>query len=95
MNDPRYTDPRLNDPVLRDEAEMRSLWGWIAGFTLLALIALVVVVGRNSDRHAANINQPASMSTSSAPQRNAMPPSTTGSGTTSPQPPAPAQPGAQ
>ena len=96
MTDPRYTDPRLSDPVLRDDANIRGTWAWIAGLTMLALIALVVVAGWNSDRQTASNNSSAPMSTSSAPQR-AMPPSTTGSGTTSPQPPAPApaKPGAQ
>ena len=96
MTDPRYTDPR-SDPVLRDDANIGGTWGWIAGLAILALIAFVVVAGWNSDRHTANSNPSAPMSTSSAPPRNAMPPSTTGSGATSPRPvtPAPASRGAQ
>lgn len=92
MTDPRYTDPRLSDPVLRDNESIGGMWGWIAGITVLALIALVVVAGWNSDRQSASNNPSAPMSTSSAPPRSAMPPSTTGSGATSPQPltPAPA-----
>ena len=90
MTDPRYTDPRLSDPVLRDNESIGGMWGWIAGLTVLALIALVVVAGWNSDRHSASNNPSAPMSTSSAPPRSAMPPSTTGSGATSPQPITPA-----
>ena len=97
MTDPRYTDPRLNDPVLRDNESIGGMWGWIAGVTVLALIALVVIAGWNSDRQSASSNPTAPMSTSSTPPRSAMPPSTTGSGATSPQPlpPAPAKPRAQ
>ena len=90
MTDPRYTDPRLSDPVLRQDDRVRGVWAWIAGLAVLALIAFVVVAGWNSERDAASTNAPAPMSTSSAPPRNAMPPSTTGSGATSPQPLAPA-----
>ena len=97
MTDPRLTDPRLSDPVLRDDEKIGGTWAWIAGLCILALIAFVVVAGCNSDRQSASNNPSAPMSTSSAPPRNAMPPSTTGSGSTSPQPlaPAPAKPGAQ
>ncbi|MBI3704704.1 MAG: hypothetical protein HY244_12880 [Rhizobiales bacterium] len=97
MTDPRNTDPRLNDPVLRDDANIGNTWGLIAGISLLALIALVVIAGWNSDRQTASNNPSAPISTGSAPPRSAMPPSTTGSGATSPQPatPAPARPGAQ
>ena len=88
MTDPRYTDPR-NDPVLRDDANIGGTWGWIAGLAILALIAFVVVAGWNSDRQTANSDPAAPISTGSAPPR-AMPPSTTGSGATSPQPATPA-----
>jgi len=89
MTDPRYTDPRLSDPVLRQDDRVRGVWAWIAGLAVLALIAFVVVAGWNSERDAASTNAPAPMSTSSAPTR-ATPPSTTGAGSTSPRPVAPA-----
>ena len=89
MTDPRNTDPRLNDPVLRDDTNLGGVWSWIAGLAIVVLIAFVVVAGWNSDRQAANSDPSAPMSTSSAPPR-AMPPSTTGSGATSPQPATPA-----
>ena len=97
MTDPRYTDPRLSDPVLRDDEKIGGTWAWVAGLAILALIAFVVIAGWNSDRHTASNNPSAPMSTSSAPPRTALPPSTTGSGATSPQPatPAPASRGAQ
>lgn len=99
MTDPRYTDPRLSDPVLNRDASAGGVWGWIAGLAILALVAFVVIAGWNSDRNTASNNPAAPMSTSSAPARSAMPPSTTGSGATSPQPltpaPAPANRGAQ
>ena len=96
MTYPRYTDPRNDprnyDPVLRDdEGGAGGAWAWIAGLSILALIAFVVVAGWHSDRQTASASSP--VTTSSAPPR-AMPPSTTGSGATSPQPatPAPATP---
>ena len=88
MTDPRYTDPR-NDPVLRDDANIGVVWGWIAGLAIVALVAFVVVAGWNSDQNTANRDPAAPMSTSSAPPR-ARPPSTTGSGATSPRPDTPA-----
>jgi hypothetical protein len=92
MTDPRYTDPRLIDPVSRDDANIGGIWAWIAGLAILALVAFVVVAGWNSNPNTANNNTSAPMSTGSAPARNAMPRSTTGSGATSPRPltPAPA-----
>ena len=93
MTDPRY-DQRQNDPVLSRDESAGGVWGWIAGLAILALIAFVVVAGWNSDRNtASNANPP--VTTGSAPR--AMPQSTTGSGSTAPQPmtPAPAPRGTQ
>lgn len=104
FTDPRTTDPRLNDPVLRREEPASAMWGWVAGFAVLALIAFVVVAGWNSSGPtASNINSPPPVTTGAntpantpnTTMRNVTPPAstTTGSGATSPQPatPAPAQ----
>lgn len=93
MSDPRYTDPRFNDPrssdpVLRRRDSVGGMWGWIAGLAVVALIAFVVIAGWNNGttntagNGAAN-NPP--ITTGAAPTR-AVPPSTTGSGATSPSP---------
>jgi hypothetical protein len=97
MSDPRLTDPkwndpvdpRLNDPVLRRDTNGDGAWGWIAGVAVLLLIGFILVAGWNSsgDNTAAN-NQPP-VTTGSTPMRNVTPPSTTGSGSTSPMPPSP------
>ena len=108
MSDPRYTDPRttnprlndpinprLNDPVLRPKETGGSMWGWVAGLAVLALIAFVVVAGWNGSNTTASNNSSAPITTgANAPMRNVTPPaSTTGSGATAPEPatPAPAQ----
>jgi hypothetical protein len=95
MTDPRFTDPRYNDPrtdpVLSRDASIGGVWGWIAGLAVLALIAFIVIAGWNGNPNTAS-NGPAPMTTGSttgtAPMRM-IPPSTTGSGTTSPQPATP------
>jgi hypothetical protein len=100
MSDPRYTDPRYSDPVLRRDESAGGVWGWIAGLAVLALIAFMIVAGwnNNGSNTAADNTAPPALTGNSAPR--AMPPSTTGAGTLSPQPtapltPAPAPRGAQ
>jgi hypothetical protein len=98
MTDPRFTDPRYNDPrtdpVLRRDESVGGMWGWIAGLSVLALIAFVLIAGWNSNPNTAS-NGPATppmttgSATGTAPMRMT-PPSTTGSGTMSPQPATPA-----
>lgn len=96
MSDPRFTDQRLNEPRNTDPnyiqpAPLRAqsgggVWGWIAGFAVVALIAFVVLAGWNNsstENTAANGNQPVTTS-NSGPVRNVTPPATTGSGSTSP-----------
>ena len=87
MSDPRWTDPRYNDPVLRQSESVGGVWGWIAGLSVLALIAFMIIAGWNSNPNTAHDNtQQPPVTTGSVPRT---PPSTTGSGTMSPQPTAP------
>jgi hypothetical protein len=96
MSDPRYTDPRLSDPVLRREEGVGGTWGWIAGIAVIALVAFLVIAGWNGNSNTANNVSPSTLNpptiTSSVPPPPMSPPSTTGSGSTSPQPMAPASP---
>ena len=93
MSDPRFTDqrssdPRFNEPVLRSEARSGGIWGWIAGLGVVALIAFIIIAGWNSSDTTTANNGPAMapITTGNAPVRNVTPPSTTGSGATSPAP---------
>jgi hypothetical protein len=92
FTDPRNSDPRLSDPVLRREDDSGGIWGWVAGLAVLALIAFIVVAGwNNGGNNQASTSNTAPITTgSNAPRMS--PPSTTGSGTTSPQPAMPAAP---
>jgi len=93
MTDPRFTDPRQTDPVLfRDEIE-GGPWKWIAGLSVLALIAFVVIAGWKGSQNTANNGSPATLAQqhttvpppsnpgtmgSGAPRQTTPPPSTTG-----------------
>lgn len=102
MTDPRYTDPRHNDPNRTDPVLFRDdagggPWRWIAGISILVLIAFVVIAGWNGDKNTASntgTTPPSSMA-----QRTMPPPSpdrsTTGSGAPQPLTPAPANRGTQ
>jgi hypothetical protein len=86
MTDPSFTDPRLGDPVLPGGNDTGGgKWGWIAGVAVLALIAFLVIAGVSHNTNTAS-NNPAPLTTGSTPMRNVTPPSTTGSGSSSPQP---------
>ncbi|MGH6726565.1 MAG: hypothetical protein ACREB8_08475 [Pseudolabrys sp.] len=91
MSDPRQTDPRYSDPRLSDPTPRQSepgIWAWIAGIAVLVLVGFLVIAGWNhSSNTASNGVSPA---TSSSATRNISPPSTTGSGSTSPKPLTPA-----
>jgi len=91
MTDPRFTDPdpRLSDPVVRRDEATGGMWGWIAGVAVLVLIGFLVIAGWNNNRTTAN-NGSSPSTTASTPARPASPPSTTGSGSSSPQPMTPA-----
>jgi hypothetical protein len=89
MSDPRFTDPRLTEPPRDDmRGEMRdqrlgeleqsnTMWGWIAGGVVLALL-LVFIFGRG----------PNPTDTAST-QMNQSPPATTGMAPRGPAPSAP------
>ncbi len=53
MTDPRFVDPHVKDPNLsrpaRDE-NAGSIWGWIAGFAVIALIAFSIIAGWNNEK---------------------------------------------
>ena len=90
MSDPRFSDSRNNDPrfdpMLPRNESAGGIWGWVAGLAVLALIAFIVVAGWNNGGTTANNgdNSPPMTTGNSAPIRNVAPPSTTGSGSTSP-----------
>ncbi|WP_168192805.1 hypothetical protein [Undibacter mobilis] len=110
LNDPRFdtrpTDPTLRDPTLRDpalrgSAGSSSTWAWVGGIAAVVLIAILVLGNWHSGTDTSTpvtANDPAVTAPAGAPPvRNVTPPSTTGSGATSPTPmtPAPATPPAQ
>jgi hypothetical protein len=92
MTDPRYTDPQLSDPVLRRDEPVGGAWGWIAGITVVALVAFLVIASLNGNSNTAS-NNPSPTTTGSTTGMSP-PPITTGSGSTSPRPmmPAPTMP---
>jgi hypothetical protein len=92
MSDPRYSDPRLSDPVLRRDEAVGGTWGWIAGVAVLGLIAFLLFAGWNGNSNTAD-NNASPVAAGSAPRSG--PPTTTGSGSTSPNPLAPSRPAPQ
>jgi hypothetical protein len=88
MSDPRYTDPRFSDPVTRRDDSVGGMWGWIAGLAVVALVVFLLIAGWNSNSQTASKNP--SPATSSSAVHPATPPSTTGQGSTSLRPLAPA-----
>ena len=102
MSDPRftdkgYTDPRQSDPNFIQPAPLRNesvgesvggVWGWVAGLAVVALIAFVVIAGwNNSPTNTASGPGASAPVTTGNNMRNVTPPSTTGSGATSPSAP--------
>ena len=91
MTDPRFTDPRLSDPVIRRDEwtsgrdeNVGGMWSWVAGVSMLLLIGFLIFAGSKNNSNTAN-----SGSTTTA-SRTVTPPSTMGSGSSSPQPITPA-----
>ena len=80
MSDPRFTDPqgtdpRLSDPVMRQDEPGGSIWGWVAGLAVLALVAFIVVAGWNSNSASTASNNPPPASTSGSGASTPMMPS--------------------
>lgn len=87
MPDPRSdSDPRSdNDYLIRRGEDPGAVWFWVPALGLVLLIGALLFA--NNYTNTAN-NSSSPTATSSAPART--PPSTTGSGSTSPQPTLPA-----
>ena len=77
MSDPRYTDPRLSEPPRQDDFQRQRLgeldrsntmWGWVAGGIVLALL-LVFVFGRapSTDQASTQMTAPPPGPTTLAP----------------------------
>lgn len=83
-------DPRF-DPVIRRYESVHGAWGWVAAVSALLLIGFVTLASWNN-----NIASSDSSSRTTA-SRTATPPSTEGSGSSSPKPitPAPLKSGTQ
>jgi hypothetical protein len=98
MTDPRFTDPRLSDPVIRHDESVGGKWSWVAGIAVLLLIGFIIFAGsKNHSNSASSGSSPPTMAS-----RTMTPPSTTGSGLSSPLPitpgpstPAPSKSGTQ
>ena len=75
MDDPRFA------PIRRYE-NVSGVWGWVAAVSALLLIGFIIVASFNNSNTASNVFTTAS--------RTATPPSTEGSGSSSPKPIAPA-----
>ena len=101
MTDPRFTDPRLSDPVIRRDEwtsgrdeNVGGMWSWVGVVSLLLLIGFLIFAGWNNNSNTANSGSSPPTTTAS---RTVTPPSTMGSGSSSPQPitPAPSKSGTQ
>jgi hypothetical protein len=83
-------DPRF-DPVIRRDGNVRGVWGWVAVVSALLLMGFVILASWNNNITSSDSPQPTTAS------RTATPPSTEGSGSSSPKPitPAPSKSGTQ
>ena len=91
MTDPRFTDPPLIDLGRRYE-DAPPMDGWVVGIALLLLVGFIIFASWNN-----NSNNASSGSSPPTAASRMTPPSTTGSGLSSPQPitPAPSKSGTQ
>ena len=83
-------DPRF-DPVIRRYESVGGVWGWVAAVSSLLLIGLIIFASWNNNFASRDSSQ------STTASRTATPPSTEGSGSSSPKPitPAPSNSGTQ
>ena len=83
-------DPR-SDPVIRRHESVGGVWGWVAAVSSLLLIGFIILASWNNNIASSDSSQPITAS------RTATPPSTEGSGSSSPKPitPAPSKSGTQ
>lgn len=91
MTDPRFTDPdprfsdsRFDDPYFLHGESLGRVWFWVPALGLV-LLAGALILANNYTNTASKDSSPTA--TSSQPRT---PPSTTGSGSSSPQPTTPA-----
>ena len=92
MTDPRFTDPdprssdsRSDDPYFLHGESLGRVWFWVPALGLV-LLSGALILANNYTNTASKESSPTA--TSSQPART--PPSTTGSGSSSPQPTTPA-----
>jgi hypothetical protein len=83
-------DPRF-DPVIRRYERVGGVWGWVAAVSSLLLIGLIILASWNNNIAISDSSQPNTVS------RPATPPTTEGSGSSSPKPitPPPSKSGTQ
>jgi len=83
-------NPRF-DPVIRRHESVGGVWGWVAAVSSLLLIGFIILASWNNNIPSSDSSQPTTAS------RIATPPSTEGSGSSSPKPitPAPSNSGTQ
>jgi hypothetical protein len=80
----REDDPRFEPPIRRYNENFSVVWAWIAAVSALLLIGFLAVASWNSQIATGDFSQPTTAS------RTATPPSTDGSGSSSPKPITPA-----
>ncbi len=88
MTDPRYTDRPYNDPPpansnVRGERGNTAMWGWLAGFAIVILIAFILAAGWNGNVQTAS-KAPRATTGSGVITQPIPRPATTGSGTGAP-----------
>ena len=72
-------DPRF-DPAIRRYEPVGGVWGWVAAVSSLLLIGLIILASWNNNFASKDSSQPTTVS------RYATPPTTEGSGSSSPKP---------
>ena len=83
-------DPRF-DPVIRRYERVGGVWGWVAAVSSLLLLGFIILASWNNNIASSDSSQPNTVS------HTATPPTTEGSGSSSPKPitPTPSKSGTQ